>query len=168
MPLSERAGSYFPSHFRITLCIFPAIALFACSGPSPEKLEAERVLRAIDSLRDGDRILVAEGCTHHPSHEDIGRVKLPRMLTRTSNARLLFEHVQGRDFPKDPGGYALVVHCGNCMGTRREMQGRIRTCQDAGTPVTNYGLAIAYSLGILERALEPFPAAAEELHAVAH
>ncbi len=125
-----------------------------------------RGLRALDGLRDGDRILVAEGCTHHPSHEDIGRVKIPHWLRQYSGARLGFEHVQGRDFPQDPRGFALVVHCGNCMGTRREMLGRIRTCEAAGVPVTNYGLAIACSLGILDRALAPFPAAAEELHAV--
>ena len=125
-----------------------------------------RGLRALDTLKDGDRILVAEGCTHHPSHEDIGRVKIPHWLRRHSGAQLAFEHVQGRDFPEDPTGYALVVHCGNCMGTRREMLGRIRACEAAGTPVTNYGLAIACSLGILGRALAPFPAAAEELHAI--
>lgn len=125
-----------------------------------------RGLRALDGLRDGDRILVAEGCTHHPSHEDIGRVKIPSWLRQHSGVRLAFEHVQGRDFPQDPRGYALVVHCGNCMGTRREMLGRIRACEAAGTPVTNYGLAIACALGILDRALAPFPSAREELHAV--
>jgi [FeFe] hydrogenase H-cluster maturation GTPase HydF len=122
-------------------------------------------LAAIEALKDGDRILVAEGCTHHPTGEDIGRVKIPRWLTSYTGARLEFEHVQGRDFPADPGPYALVVHCGNCMGTRREMLGRLQTCRAAGVPVTNYGLAIAYSLGILDRALAPFPEALEHLHA---
>jgi hypothetical protein len=76
-------------------------------------------------------------------------------------ATLEFAQVQGRDFPADPSAYQLVVHCGNCMGNRREMMSRIMRCREAGVPITNYGLAIAYSLGIFERALEPFPSALE-------
>ena len=116
---------------------------------------------AIESLRSGDRVLIAEACTHHPIGEDIGRVKIPRWLAQYTGARLQIEHVQGHDFPADLSTVKLVIHCGACMWNRREMLSRILRCQQAGVPITNYGLAIAYSLGIFERALEPFPAARE-------
>jgi len=115
----------------------------------------------IEKLRAGDSILVAEHCSHHPIGEDIGRVKLPRWLTQYVGGKLDFVHVQGHDFPEDLSPYKLVVHCGACTANRREVLGRILRCRQAGVPITNYGLAIAYSLGIFERALEPFPAAAE-------
>jgi [FeFe] hydrogenase H-cluster maturation GTPase HydF len=115
----------------------------------------------IERLRGGDRVLVAESCSHHPVGEDIGRVKIPRWLTQYVGAKLEFQHVQGRDFPADLSPYRLVVHCGNCVGNRREMMSRIHRCGVAGVPITNYGLTIAYSLGIFERALGPFPAALE-------
>ncbi|BDU70108.1 GTP-binding protein [Geothrix oryzae] len=118
---------------------------------------------AIDRLRGGERVLVAEGCTHHPGDEDIGRVKIPRWLETKVGAPLRFEHIQGRDFPTDLARYALVVHCGNCMGNRREMLSRIQRCENAGVPITNYGLAIARAKGILDRALRPFPEALEAL-----
>jgi len=116
---------------------------------------------AIESLSDGDHVLVAETCTHHPIGDDIGRVKIPRWLGQYTGANLRFTHVQGRDFPGDLSPYRLVVHCGNCTGNRREMLSRIHRCREAGVPITNYGLTIAYSLGIFERALAPFPAALE-------
>ena len=116
---------------------------------------------AIDALRPGDRVLIAEACAHHPIGEDIGRVKIPRWLTQYVGGKLEFEHVQGHDFPADPSAYRLVIHCGACVWNRREMLGRILGCQQAGVPITNYGLTIAYSLGIFARALEPFPAARE-------
>jgi [FeFe] hydrogenase H-cluster maturation GTPase HydF len=116
---------------------------------------------AIEQLRPGDRVLIAEACAHHPIGEDIGRVKIPRWLTQYTGAKLQFEHVQGHDFPADLAPYKLVIHCGACMWNRREMLGRILRCQQAGVPVTNYGLTIAYSLGIFARALEPFTAARE-------
>ncbi len=112
---------------------------------------------AIDSLRDGDRVLIAEACSHHPIEEDIGRVKLPAWLSEYTGASLDFQHVAGHDFTDDLGEYKLVVHCGACMINRREMLWRLRRCRAAGVPVTNYGLVIARSLGIFERALEPFP-----------
>jgi [FeFe] hydrogenase H-cluster maturation GTPase HydF len=114
---------------------------------------------AIENLRRDDRVLIAEACTHHPIGEDIGRVKIPRWLTQYAGEKLQFQHVQGHDFPADLSPYKLVIHCGACMWNRREMLSRILRCQHAGVPITNYGLTIAYSLGIFERALEPFPAA---------
>jgi [FeFe] hydrogenase H-cluster maturation GTPase HydF len=127
--------------------------------------EQVRGTLGIERLKAGDHVLVAEACSHHPIGEDIGRVKIPRWLTQYVGARLEFSHVQGRDFPADPSPYHLVVHCGNCMGNRREMLSRILRCREAGVPITNYGLTIAYSLGIFERALQPFPAALETFRA---
>ena len=114
---------------------------------------------AIENLRGGDRVLIAEACSHHPIGEDIGRVKIPRWLTQYTGERIQFEHMKGRDFPTGLADYKLVIHCGACMWNRREMLSRILKCQQAGVPITNYGLTIAYSLGIFERALQPFPAA---------
>ncbi len=115
--------------------------------------------QAIDRLRPGDRVLVAEACTHHPIGDDIGRVKLPRWLTQYVGGKLELVHVQGHDFPPELAGFRLVLHCGGCVHGRREMLSRIERCRAAGVPITNYGLAIAYSLGVFERALRPFPAA---------
>jgi [FeFe] hydrogenase H-cluster maturation GTPase HydF len=116
---------------------------------------------AIEKLRANDRVLIAEACTHHPIGEDIGRVKIPRWLTQYTGVKLDFVPMQGRDFPDDLSSYKLVIHCGACMWNRRQMLSRIIQCQQAGVPITNYGLTIAYSLGIFERALQPFPAALE-------
>jgi [FeFe] hydrogenase H-cluster maturation GTPase HydF len=139
-----------------------SILMSRFQGDLPEQV---RGTLGIERLKAGDRVLVAEACSHHPIGEDIGRVKIPRWLTQYVGARLEFAHVQGRDFPGDPSAYQLVVHCGNCMGNRREMLSRIMRCREAGVPITNYGLTIAYSLGIFERALEPFPAALETFRA---
>ena len=114
---------------------------------------------AVDKLKPGDRILVAEACSHHPIGEDIGRVKIPGWLTEYVGGPLEFTTVQGHDFPEDLSPYSLVVHCGACMINRREVLNRILRCRNAGIPITNYGLVIAYSLGVLERALGPFPEA---------
>lgn len=114
---------------------------------------------AVDELGDGDRVLIAEACTHHPIEDDIGRVKIPAWLQRRAGAELRFEHGRGHDFPDALGGFKLVVHCGGCMLNRKEVQSRLTRCKAAGVPMTNYGLAIAYSLGLLERALGPFPEA---------
>ena len=116
---------------------------------------------AIDTLKTGDRVLIAEACSHHPIGEDIGRVKIPRWLTQYVGGKLEISHVQGHDFPEDLSPYKLVIHCGACMWNRREMLSRILHCRNTGVPITNYGVVIAHSLGILERALEPFPAALE-------
>ncbi|MBE0536424.1 MAG: [FeFe] hydrogenase H-cluster maturation GTPase HydF [Phycisphaerae bacterium] len=116
---------------------------------------------AVEKLKPNDNVLVAEACSHHPIGEDIGRVKIPRWLTQYVGGKLNFTTVQGQDFPEDLSPYRLVIHCGACMWNRRTMLSRILQCRRAGVPVTNYGLVIAYSLGIFERALEPFPAALE-------
>lgn len=115
----------------------------------------------VERLRPGDRVLVAEACTHHPIGEDIGRVKIPHWLTQYVGGRLEFTTVQGHDFPGDVSPYRLVIHCGACTINRREVLNRIMLCRNSGVPITNYGLVIAYSLGIFERSLGPFPAALE-------
>ncbi len=116
---------------------------------------------ALEKLKPGDRVLISEACSHHPIADDIGRVKIPRWLNQYVGGRLEFETVQGHDFPEDLSPYQMVIHCGACTFNRRAMLTRILRCKQAGVPITNYGLAIAYSLGIFERALEPFPAALE-------
>lgn len=113
----------------------------------------------IDALRDGDKVLVAEGCSHHPLEDDIGRVKIPRWLRQYTGCALEVVHYAGHDFPADLAGYKLVIHCGGCVMTRPEMQNRLKTCRAVGVPMTNYGLAISTLQGVLKRALSPFPAA---------
>ena len=120
--------------------------------------EFVRGARSVDSLRPGNRVLVLEACTHHPIGEDIGRVKIPRWLRQYTGVELEFEHQQGHDFPTDLSSYQLVIHCGSCMLNRREVISRIMRCREAGVPITNYGVVITYSLGVLDRALSPFPA----------
>ena len=122
-------------------------------------LQFARGALAIDNLKPGDRIAIAEACSHHPVGEDIGRVKIPRWLGQYIGGALDVQQVQGRDFIADPKEFKLVIHCGSCMLNRREVLSRIFSCNRAGVPITNYGMAIAYSLGIFERALQPFPAA---------
>ncbi len=121
--------------------------------------EFVRGARAIDQLKAGDRVLLAESCSHHPIGDDIGRVKIPRWLTQYVGGKLEFTHTQGRDFPEDVSPYQLVIHCGACMWNRRQMLSRILQCRQAGVPITNYGMCISYSLGIFQRALGPFPSA---------
>ena len=116
---------------------------------------------AIGNLKPGDKVLMAEACSHHPIGEDIGRIKIPRWLTQYVGGKLDFEHTQGCDFPDDIKKYKLIVHCGGCTFNRRLLLSRILQCREAGVPITNYGIAIAYSLGIFERALSPFPGALE-------
>jgi [FeFe] hydrogenase H-cluster maturation GTPase HydF len=122
-------------------------------------VEFVRGALAIENLVPGDKVLICESCSHHPIGEDIGRVKLPRWLRQYVGGKLEFTHVQGHDFPDDLASYKLAVHCGACMWNRREVLSRVIRCQQVGVPITNYGLAIAYSLGIFSRALAPFPAA---------
>ena len=116
---------------------------------------------AIDRLQADDRVLVAESCTHHPIGDDIGRVKIPRWLRQYTGCPLRIETMAGRDFPDDLADYRLVIHCGACMWNRREMLTRLLRCRQAGVPICNYGMTIAYTLGIFDRALAPFPDALE-------
>jgi [FeFe] hydrogenase H-cluster maturation GTPase HydF len=122
-------------------------------------VEMVRGATLIDKLRPGDKVLVAESCSHHPIGDDIGRVKIPRWLTQYVGGKLDFVTHQGHDFPTDLSPYKLVIHCGACMTNRRAVLNRVAQCREQGVAITNYGLTIAYSLGIFERALEPFPAA---------
>lgn len=114
---------------------------------------------AIEKLKSGDKILICESCTHHAIGDDIGRVKIPRWITQYTGKKLEFEHYAGHDFPENIKDYALIIHCGACMTNRREILSRILMAKQANVPMTNYGLTIAYSLGIFERALEPFEGA---------
>lgn len=116
----------------------------------------------LDSLGDGDRILIAEGCTHHRQCEDIGTVKLPKWLKQYSGKELTFEFTAGTEFPRDLSPYNLVVHCGGCTLNRREMHHRIDSCVKAHIPVTNYGIAISHLHGILGRCLDVFNLAREK------
>ncbi|MDR1744159.1 MAG: [FeFe] hydrogenase H-cluster maturation GTPase HydF [Planctomycetota bacterium] len=120
---------------------------------------------AIDRLRDGDTVLVAESCTHHREDDDIGRVKLPALIRKRSGADVRFAFASGHDFPVDAelGKIALVLHCGACMTNRREVLSRLSRADAAGVPVVNYGMAIAHCLDLLERALGPFPEARKAL-----
>lgn len=111
---------------------------------------------AIEKLRAGDKVLIAEACSHHPIGEDIGRVKIPRWLEQFVGGKLHFETMQGHDFPANLADFRLVVHCGACMWNRREVLSRMLRCRQAGVPICNYGMTIAYTLGIFDRALEPF------------
>ena len=104
---------------------------------------------ALGALKDGDRVLISEGCTHHRQCNDIGTVKLPKWLAAKTGKKLNFEWTSGNSFPEDLSPYALVVHCGGCMLTRRAMQARIARCRDAGVPITNYGVCIAACHGIV-------------------
>lgn len=113
---------------------------------------------AIDQLQPGDRVLMAEACTHHRVEDDIGRVKIPRWLRQSAGGELQFDWSSGSGFPEKLDGYKLVIHCGACMINRREMLARIARAREAGVPIVNYGVAIAHLMGILPRALSPFPA----------
>lgn len=106
-------------------------------------------------LNDGDTILISEGCTHHRQCGDIGTQKLPKWLKEYSKKELNFKFTSGKDFPEDLSGISLVIHCGGCMLTEREMQYRRRFCEENNVPITNYGTAIAEINGILEKSLEP-------------
>ncbi len=119
--------------------------------------DAVRGVAAIDQLQDGDKVLIAEGCTHHRQCEDIGTVKIPKWLREYTGKELVLEHSSGRDFPEDLSQYRLVIHCGGCMLGEREITYRRKTSSDNGVPFTNYGITIAHLKGILKRSVELFP-----------
>lgn len=112
---------------------------------------------ALKNIRNGDKILIAEGCTHHRQCDDIGTVKIPGMIRKFTGADPEFVFTSGTEFPEDVSDYKLVVHCGGCMLNEREMKYRIACCRDQNVPITNYGILIAQITGILERSLIPFP-----------
>ncbi len=118
------------------------------------KIAAEGV-KALDSLKDGDRVLIAEGCTHHRQCDDIGTVKIPRFLKKYAGKDIVIETASGTGFPEDLTPYALVIHCGGCMLNEREVLRRMRFAKRQGVPVTNYGIAIAQMKGILTRSVDP-------------
>ena len=124
------------------------------------KGQLEQMVRgaaALDHLKDGDTVLISEGCTHHRQCGDIGTEKLPRWLARYTGKALNLRFTSGTEFPEDLSGISLVIHCGGCMLNEREMQSRLASCLRQGVPVTNYGTAIAQMHGILRRSLSPFP-----------
>lgn len=125
--------------------------------------EAVRGVAAIERLQDGDRVLIAEGCTHHRQCDDIGTVKIPRWLKQYTGKRLELETCSGREFPEDLSRFALVIHCGGCMLNEREVHTRMKRSRAQGVPITNYGITIAYMQGILRRCVGVFPYLLAEL-----
>ena len=125
--------------------------------------EAVKGAAKLDRLFDGARVLISEGCTHHRQCDDIGTVKMPAWVEKYTGKKLNFEFTSGGEFPDDPTGYDLVIHCGGCMLGEREMKSRIRRCAEKNVPITNYGIAIAQMHGILRRSLGVFPEILKEL-----
>ena len=117
----------------------------------------------VERLKDGDTVLIAEGCTHHRQCDDIGTVKIPRWLRQYSGKDIQIETCSGTEFPEDLTKYAMVVHCGGCMLNERDVRYRTKCAVDQGVPITNYGTFIAYVNGILKRSLEVFPEILEQL-----
>ena len=118
--------------------------------------ELVRGAKSIGRLKPGDKILIAEACTHHPIGDDIGRVKIPGWIKRKIGGEINFDVYSGHDFPSDLGQYKVIIHCGACVLNRKEVLSRIYEAKSIGVPITNYGIAIAYLHGKLERALQPF------------
>ncbi|OAA83038.1 [FeFe] hydrogenase H-cluster maturation GTPase HydF [Clostridium ljungdahlii] len=131
--------------------------LFArCKGDLVELIKG---VNAVKKLKDGDKVLIAEGCTHHRQSDDIGKVKIPRWIRQITGKKIDFEFSSGVSFTEEIKKYALVVHCGACMLNRAAMLYRINTAKEFNVPIVNYGILIAYVQGILDRALKPFPLA---------
>lgn len=125
--------------------------------------EAVRGAAAIDRLKDGDTVLISEGCTHHRQCDDIGTVKIPRWLGNYTGKQLNIATSSGKSFPEELENYQLVIHCGGCMLSEREVRYRMKCAQDQKVPITNYGIAIAYMKGILRRSIAMFPKLLAEL-----
>ena len=117
----------------------------------------------LDKLKDGDKVLISEGCTHHRQCGDIGTEKLPKLIRKYTGKDIVFEFTSGKEFPEELKDYALVIHCGGCMLTEKEMKYRTRQTLDSSIPITNYGIALAHLNGILKRSLMPFPEAIKAL-----
>ncbi len=126
-------------------------------------IEMARGAAVIDTLKPGDKVLIGEACSHHAIEDDIGRVKIPRWLRQYVGGDLQIDVSSGRDYPDNLRDYKLIVHCGGCMLTRREMLARIQRAKEAKVPITNYGLGISFSQGVIKRVLSPFPAALDAL-----
>lgn len=122
-----------------------------------------RGVRAVEELKEDDKVLVCEGCTHHRQCDDIGTVKIPRWLQAYTGKKLDFSFVSGTEFPDDLSSYKLIIHCGGCTLNEREVRYRMQCAKDQNIPMTNYGILIAYIQGILKRSLEPFPDIALQL-----
>ena len=137
----------------ITLTSF-SILFSRYKGELETQLEG---VATLSSIQDDDRILIAEGCTHHRQCGDIGTCKIPNWIRNYTGKKPVFEFTSGTEFPDDVSSYKMVVHCGGCMLNEREMKYRIACCHDQGVPITNYGLLIAQVTGILKRSLGPFP-----------
>jgi [FeFe] hydrogenase H-cluster maturation GTPase HydF len=133
-----------------------SILLARTKGDLPELV---RGAKAIEKLKDGDKILISEGCTHHRQSDDIGTVKIPRWIRQITGKQIEFEYTSGMSFPEDVNKYALIVHCAGCMLNRTGMMHRISQAEEMQVPIVNYGVLIAYVHGILDRALKPFPLA---------
>ncbi len=130
-----------------------SILMARYKGDLPEYV---RGLRRIDELRNGDKVLVAEACTHHAQEDDIGKIKIPRWLRNHTKKDLTIDVVNGHDYPENLSNYKLIIHCGGCMLTRKMMQQRIKQAKYVGVPIVNYGVAISYMHGAIPRALMPF------------
>ncbi|MBZ4687878.1 MAG: hypothetical protein PWQ96_1116 [Clostridia bacterium] len=122
-------------------------------------VELVKGAKAVKELKPGDKVLIAEACTHHRQADDIGKVKIPRWLRQYVGGELNFNWYSGGGYPEDIESYKIIVHCGGCMINRREMLYRIQLAKEAGIPIVNYGVLIAFLHGILDRALQPFPLA---------
>lgn len=129
-------------------------------GDLPEQIKA---VKAIDSLKDGDYVLISEGCSHHRQCDDIGTVKIPRWLKEHSGKKINYEFSSGTEFPRDLSKYKAVIHCGGCTLNEKEMKHRISVAKEQNVPITNYGIFIAYTQGILKRSLQAFPEIAKIL-----
>ncbi len=127
-------------------------------------VELARGAAVIETLKPNDRVLIAEACSHHAIEDDIGRVKIPRWIRQYVGGDLQIDVYSGRDYPEDLKKYKLIIHCGGCMLTRREMLARIQRAKEEKVPITNYGLSISFSQGVIRRVLSPFPAALDAFH----
>ena len=125
--------------------------------------EQIKAVKAIDSLKDGDYVLISEGCSHHRQCDDIGTVKIPRWLKEHSGKKINYEFSSGTEFPRDLSKYKAVIHCGGCTLNEKEMKHRIAVAKEQSVPITNYGIFIAYTQGILKRSLQAFPEIAKIL-----
>lgn len=146
----KRVSEIVPNHIKLTSF---SILFARYKGEIGTFLEG---ISKIDKLDENSKILISESCTHNHSHEDIGRVKIPRMLRQHTGKDLKFEFKMGHDFPEDLGEYDLVIHCGSCMLNRKTMLTRIDMCREKNVYITNYGVVLAYLTGILDRSVEIF------------